>query len=239
MTVQRDQENRQISLEEAQEILPWYLTGRASRTETEAIDNLLRESADLRNQLEAARHQRQAVVEGSIEIGEPSNETLTRLLRQIETTKQRRMIVEEKSGFFASLFGAGTNLAPRPAMRLALAIACVVIVAQGALLYRAGDLSLSPAGKNQTETYATASAGATIADAPMSETLGAELVVSFRPEVTAAQITQILGELNAIIIDGPKPGFSFILRLQPSEDADQAIARLQSRPDLVANAQRR
>ena len=241
MTVQRDQGQRDqglrdqgprpISLEEAQEILPWYLTGRASRAETEAVDNLLRESADLRSQLDAARQQRQAIVESSDEIGAPSNATLTKLLQQIEITKQRRLVVDEKPGFFASLFGAG--LAPRPAMRLAFAFACVVIVAQGAMLYRAGELPFTPAANNTGESYATASAPASIAD-----TMGPELLVSFRPEVTTAQITQILSELNAVIIDGPKPGFSFVLRLDPVENADQAIARLQSRPDLVATAQR-
>jgi hypothetical protein len=229
MSAQQGHDKGPISLDEAQEILPWYLTGKATRAETEAIDELLRGSAELRSQLESARHQRQAVIDGTTDIGGPSADNLTQLLRQIETTKQRRLVIAEEPGFLGRLFGS-----PRPFVKFALATACVLVVAQGALLYRA-DLLPFLAPVPAAVPYETASAEvATIAD-----TLGPELLVAFRPEVTTAQLTQILTELNAVVVDGPKPGLTFVLRLQAAQNADEAIARLQSRPDLIATAQRR
>lgn len=230
MSAQQGHGHKPISLDEAQEILPWYLTGRATRAETKAIDELLRGSAELRGQLESARQQRQAVIDGTAEIGGPSADNLTKLLRQIEATKQRRLVIADEPVFFARLFGS-----PRPLLTFALAAACVVIVAQGALLYRP-DLFpfLSPAPDATPYETASAEVG-TIADAS-----GPELLVAFRPEVTTAQLTQILTELNAVVVDGPKPGLTFVLRLQAAENnADEAIARLQSRPDLIATVQRR
>lgn len=224
MSVQHQQERRPISLEEAHEILPWYLTGRASRAETEAIDELLKDSAELRSQMDIAREQRRAIVEGTNEIGGPSDASLQNLLRQIETTRQRRLVVAEEPGWFQRIFGVR-----RSVLKFALATACLVITAQAALIYRP---SLET---RTTATYATAS----VTELPVAETVGQELLVAFRPEVTAAQFTQILSELDATVVDGPKPGMTFVLRLQPDQNANDAIARLQSRPDLVATAQRR
>ncbi|TDQ81008.1 hypothetical protein A8950_2878 [Dongia mobilis] len=234
MNAEQGQDQNRISLDEAQEILPWYLTGRASRAEAAAIEGLLKESAELRNQLDAAKQQRQAVIDGGAATGEPSDATLTRLLQQIETTRQRRFAAVEEPGFFARLFG------PRPLMKFALACACLLVVAQGALLYRSGALPFvsTPEGEPAGQaTYATAAATGEVPE--MAEALGAELLVAFRPEVTAAQITQILTELDASVIDGPKPGLTFVLRLATGVDVNEAIARLQSRPDLIATAQRR
>lgn len=224
MSVQHGQDRRPISLDEAQEILPWYLTGRASRAETQAIDDLLKDSAELRTQLESAREQRRAIVDSSNEIGGPSAGNLQHLLRQIETTKQRRFVASDEPGWFQRIFGVR-----RSVLKFALATACLVIVAQGALIYRPGPQ------KSAEIPFATAS----ISNLPVAETVGAELLVSFRPDVTAAQFAQILTELDATVVDGPKPGMTFVLRLKPAQNANEAIARLQSRPDLVATAQRR
>lgn len=231
MSAQQQQGQRPISLNEAEEILPWYVTGRTSRAETEAIDNLLKESAKLRTQLDSVRSQRQAVIEGAEEVGGPSAANLTRLLQQIETTKQYRLVAQDEPGSFGRWFGSWFS---RPVLQFALVAACVVVVAQGTLLYQSGALPFLPK-PTSSPTYATASSES----GSIAEALGPELLVSFRPEVTTAQFTQILNELNAAVIDGPKPGFTFVLRLQAAQSADEAIARLQSRPDLVATAQRR
>ncbi|WP_374371904.1 hypothetical protein [Dongia sp.] len=231
MSAQQQHDKRPISLDEAEEILPWYLTGRTSRAETEAIDNLLKESAELRTQLDSVRLQRQAIVDGTQEVGGPSAGNLTRLLQQIETTKQRKLVTSDEPGTLGRWLGSWLS---RPVLQFALAAACVVVVVQGTLLYQAGILPFLPQ-PDGSPTYATASSET----APIAEALGPELLVAFRPEVTTAQLTQILNELNAVVVDGPKPGFTFVLRLQAAQSADEAITRLQSRPDLVATAQRR
>lgn len=224
MTARKD-DNRPLSLEDAQELLPWYLTGKLSRADSDAIDDMLKGSADLRDQLQTARSQRAAIAESNDNAGAPSAANLTKLLQQIETTKQRRYVVANEPGFFERLLGSWAS--PRPALQFALVAACALIIAQGAFLYQLG--AFSPKG----ESYATASDGVP-ATAP-----AASVIVSFRPDVTAQQLSQMLGEIGATVIDGPKPGQSFVLGLANEAAADAAIAKLQSRPDLVASAQRR
>ncbi|MDY0873018.1 hypothetical protein [Dongia rigui] len=226
MTARKD-DTRPLSLEDAQELLPWYLTGKLGRAENDAIDDMLKGSADLRDQLQTAQSQQAAVLESNDNIGGPSAANLTKLLQQIETTKQRRYVVAGEPGFFERLLGSWA--APRPALQFALAAACALIIAQGAFLYQLGAFSPKADGAS----YATASDGTQPAIA------AASLIVSFRPEVTAAQLTQMLGEIDATVIDGPKPGQTFVLGLADAAAADAAIAKLQSRPDLVASAQRR
>lgn len=229
MSAQNGTEKRPLDLEDARELLPWYLTGRVSRDDAKAIEAMLKDSAELRLQLDAAKQEREAVVAGAQSVGAPSAENLTRLLQQIETTKQRRFIAAAEPGLLERWLGSW--FAPRAMLKFALATACVVIVAQGALLYRAETL---PA-PSPSETYATAGAD-TVATIDVT---GAELVIALRPDVTTAQFVQILTELDAVVIDGPKPGLTFVIRLQADSSANEAIARLQSRPDLIARAQRR
>jgi hypothetical protein len=225
MTARKD-DNRPLSLEDAQELLPWYLTGKLSRAESDAIDDMLKGSADLRDQLQTAQSQQAAVLESNDNVGGPSAGNLTKLLQQIETTKQRRYVVANEPGFFERLLGPWA--APRPALQFALVAACALIIAQGAFLYQLGGFTSKPA-----DSYATASDGAQTVSA------AASLIVSFRPEVTTAQFTQMLSEIDATVIDGPKPGQTFVLGLADIAAADAALAKLQSRPDLVASAQRR
>jgi len=226
MTAHKD-DKRPLSLEDAQELLPWYLTGKLDRAESDAVDNMLKGSADLRDQLQTARSQQAAVVESNDNVGAPSAANLTKLLQQIETTKQRRYVVANEPGFFERLLGSWA--APRPALQFAFVAACAVVVAQGVFLYQLGGFR----SKTDGSSYATASDGA------QATVAAASLIVAFRPEVTTAQLTQMLSEINAKVIDGPKPGQTFVLGLADDAAADAAIAKLQSRPDLVASAQRR
>lgn len=231
MSAQKD-DKRPLNLEDAQELLPWYLTGKLSRAENDAVEGMLKGSADLREQMDQARDQRRAVTESGDSVGGPSAGNLTRLLQQIESTKQRRYVAANEPGFLEGILGSW--FAPRRALQFALVAACVLIIAQGALLYQFGAFPFQSAGQEGgAETYATASDGAEL---PVPT---ASLIVSFRPEVTTAQLTQMLSEINATVVDGPKPGQTFILALTDAASADTAIAKLQSRPDLVASAQRR
>jgi len=228
MTVHKD-DKRPLSLEDAQELLPWYLTGKLSRAENDAIDGMLKGSADLRDQLQTARSQQRAIAESNDNVGAPSAANLTKLLQQIETTKQRRYTMASEPGFFERLLGSWA--APRPALQFAFVAACALIIAQGAFLYQLGAFS----SKGSGESYGTASDGAQATAAPAA----ASLIVSFRPDVTTAQFTQMLSEIDAKVIDGPKPGQTFVLGLADDATAEAAIAKLQSRPDLIASAQRR
>lgn len=226
MSAQKD-EKRPLNLQDAQELLPWYLTGKLSRAESKSVEGMLKGSADLREQLDTVRDQRRAVVESSDALGGPAPGNLTKLLQQIETTKQRRYVSVKEPGFFERWLGPW--FAPRPALQFALVAVCALVVAQGAFLYQLGALPFQSSG----QSYATASGGAAL-PAP-----AASLIVAFRPEVTAAQLAQMLREINATVVDGPKPGLTFIVALNDSASADAAIAKLQSRPDLVATVQRR
>lgn len=226
MSAQKD-DKRPLNLEDAQELLPWYLTGKLSRSENAAVESMLKGSADLREQLDSARDQRHAVIDAGDAVAGPSAGNLTKLLQQIESTKQRRYVTATEPSFLERTFGAW--FAPRPVLQFALAAACVVVVAQGAFLYKLGELPFQSNGGS----YATAS------DSAATATPAASLIVSFRPEVTTAQLTQMLSEIDATVIDGPKPGQTFVLGLADAAGVDAAIAKLQSRPDLVASAQRR
>lgn len=154
MSAQKD-DKRPLNLEEAQELLPWYLTGKLSRAESASVEDMLKGSADLREQLDAARDLRRAVADGGDAVGSPSAGNLTKLLQQIETTKQRRYVTAHEPGFFERLLGSWFS--PRPILQFALVAACALVVAQGAFLYKLGVLPFQSSAPTSGESYATAS----------------------------------------------------------------------------------
>ena len=97
------------------------------------------------------------------------------------------------------------------------------IAFMGARLYEPGD----------SATFGTA------ANIAASEA-GATLVVTFLPGASNADMSALLTSLDAVIVDGPKPGNAYVLRLPSADPADVAAAmeKLVARKDLVQSVLR-
>ena len=207
--------------QDVEELLPWYVTGRVTREEARGIEAALKTMPDLAEKLAAVQRERDAVARGSEAVEPPPPENLQRLLQQVETMRQARVpkIEPAASGadWLASVFGR------RVVWQVAFAAACVAIAFMGARLYEPGD----------SATFGTA-ANIAASDA------GATLVVTFLPTAPNADMSALLTSLDAVIVDGPKPGNAYVLRLPSSDPADVAAAmeKLVARKDLVQSVLR-
>jgi hypothetical protein len=69
---------------------------------------------------------------------------------------------------------------------------------------------------------------------------GSKLIVTFQPTATSGDIGALLTALDAVIVDGPKPGNAFVVQL-PTADPEKvsaAMAEMLAKKDLVQSVLR-
>lgn len=202
--------------QDVEELLPWYVTGRISRDDARGVEAALNTMPDLAQKLAQVQREREAVARGAEAVEPPPPENLQRLLQQVEQTRQLRAPKAEDASsgadWIAALFGR------RLVWQLAFAAACVGLVFMGTQLYQPG-----------------AGTGFEVATGLTGIDAGSRLIVTFQPDATSADIGALLTALDAVIVDGPKPGNAFVVQL-PTADPDKvsaAMADLLAKKDLV------
>jgi len=201
--------------QDVEELLPWYVTGRVSREEARGIEAALKTMPDLADKLAQVQREREAVSRAAEAVEPAPPETLQRLLQQVETTRQWRVPRIENQGEAGGwLQGAfGRNVV----WQAAFAAACIAIVALGIRLY------------NPTAPGEYGVAG------NINQAQGATLLVTFQPAAAAGDIAALLTGLGATIVDGPKPGGTYVVQVPAGQasDIDAATTALMSHKDLV------
>jgi anti-sigma-K factor RskA len=211
-----------VEPQDVEELLPWYATGRISREEARGVEAALSTMPDLAQKLAQVQREREAVALGSEAVAPPPPENLQRLLQQVETTRQVRTPKIDRAAKEGDWIGA--FFARRQVWQIAFAAACVALVAMGTQLYRPGEIG--------TTLDATTGITGIAADS--------QLVVVFQPGATSGDIGALLASLDAVIVDGPKPGNAFVVQL-PSAAPDAvsaAMAKMLARKDLVQSVLR-
>lgn len=219
--------NPQYDPQDIEELLPWFAIGRTTRAEANAIAQALENSPELRSKLNAIELERQVVVRSTESVGEPSAANFNKLMEQLDNTRQLKPMAVESQNGLAGWFRR--LLSPQPVWQFAFAAACLVIVGMGVQLY-----SGQPMGQAAYETAAESASAL-----PASPATGQQnLIVTFQPNATAADIGAALDDLDATIIDGPKPDGAFVLQLPDAAKLEAAERSLSARSGLVKSVVR-
>jgi hypothetical protein len=212
----------ELSDEDVQELLPWYASGKTTEAETAAIARRLANNPALQAELKLVRQEKQVSVDRVAALGAPSPDLLAKMLGQLDGARQlpplAKDAAERAPGLLARLFG----FASVPALRVALAVACLVIVAESAALLQQG----ASMGGSDDQDYQTASA-------PTAAT-GPQLIVRFQPDAGLAAVSALIGDLNAGVVKGPMPDGAYVIALPQGADVNAAMTALRSHADLVA-----
>lgn len=209
--------------EEIEAMLPWLVAGTLSRSETSRVTRYLETHPEAAAHVALARDEREAAISGNEAIAAPSTANLDRLMASVANTSQPRSIaVPSPASIWESIAGFVSSLSPKT-LGMAATAAALVLVVQAATI---GTLINS----KSTGGYQTASGG------PVSATTeGVQALVSLQPGVTAAALTAALSELKAAIVDGPKAGGVYRVRIAGDKtDATVIVAKLKTRTDVFA-----
>jgi anti-sigma factor RsiW len=223
MTTQHTNDNALSQVDEIEALLPWFTTGKLSAADRARVARYLEQHPQTAAHLALAREEQQAVIAGNEAIAAPGRAGLDRLMASIAAVPApRTAVVPSPWAVVEALAGMIRNLAPRT-LGLAAAAAALLLVVQAVTI---GTLSTrsTPAGG-----YTTASGDTTVA------TEGVQALVTLVPGISINTLTTALNELGATIVDGPKPGGIYRLRLAgDTARTPLAIERIKARTDIFA-----
>jgi len=230
MTNQNDTYERS----EIEDLLPWHATGTLSRREAEKVEAALSRDPELSRRLELVREELAATIHLNETLGAPSPRAAERLFAAIDA--EARPV--RSLGLSARITEFFASLTPR---QLAYSAAAGAF----AILLQAGLIGAIVIGQQTQGTYQTASA-----DKPAGA--GGYAFVRFAPDASAQDIASVLDANKVSIVDGPRPGGIYRVRIaalpqDPSvqyrgvdtpssseEQRDRAIARLRTATNVIA-----
>jgi anti-sigma factor RsiW len=211
-----------MNADEVRELLPWYAAGALSPAERRAVEDQLRDSPTLRNELEEYRRLKGVVAETAAEEPEFRPEMIERTWRSIdeyEQTKQRRAAAQAPEGFLAR-WRKGWQGLPGGG-RLALATQFAVILVLGGVLI----------GIASREQVFTTASGPDVTGA----TAGPRFTVVFQPAATETAIRDLLASVQLQIVAGPSAEGGYVLAAADGAqvEASAALERLRGAAGVV------
>jgi hypothetical protein len=206
--------------EEIEMLLPWYVTGKLGPGDLAKVEAYLAAHPQFAHQLDLVRAERDESVLANEAQGAPSAGATAQLMAALPSARQagaawhalRRSLQQ-----VGELFVAPTANAVRWA---AVAVALVVAIEAGVIAKLVGERPdiYQPAGGPQTGD-------------------GIAVLIVFADDARAPAISKLLADFDASIVDGPKAGGLYKVRLR-TEDRSQAarealMRRLTERGDVV------
>ncbi len=217
--------NKAPEREDIEALLPWHAAGTLNRRDAERVDQALAQDAELARRFELVREEMAETIHLNETLGAPSARAAQKLFAAIEAdgpVKKSRPVSFRLSGWLSDLI---EQLSPRT-LAWSAAAAGLAIVLQAGLL---AGLVLSERGG----TYETASFGQ-----PTASGAGAFALVRFNPNATAAEITRFFDAHKASVVDGPRPGGVYRVRLAATslskDELTKRVAQLSEDKNIVA-----
>ena len=210
--------------EEIEALLPWYEKGTLSNEDARRVEAYLERHPEGMRFLALIREEVGETIGANEQAGMPSRAVLDRLMGSIAAEPKRAGVAAggRARGLLARIFGEGSA----PWLPVAAFAACLLILVQavslGVLLTRDGG---------ESPTLASGDPARPASDAHMA-------LVRFAPSATAENISTFLRGINAVIVDGPKPGGIYRLQVarQPGEAAqvEPILEKLRARSDIIS-----
>ena len=211
-----DQEPSEIEM-----LLPWHAAGTLSARDTRRVEEALARDPDLARQYAVIREEFAETIHLNESLGAPSARAMQKLFAAIDAEPARRPTASLNLSARIARFFA--SLSPRT-------LAWSASLGALALLLQAGVIG-AVLVKNQTSTFQTASLST---NEPITRDLGApppRALVRFAPEARVADITALLDNYQASIVDGAKGGMfrlQFGNRPMTKDEVAALISKLQS-----------
>jgi len=212
-----DQEPSEIEM-----LLPFHAAGTLNARDTRRVDEALASDPELAKQYAVIQEEYAETIHLNESLGAPSARAMQKLFAAIDGEPVRKPSLSTSLSAQISEFFA--KLSPRT-------LAWSASLGAVALLLQAGVIG-AVLMKNQTTSFETASIDLKERNAPITRDLGAAVppraLVRFTPEARIAEITALLDNYQASIVDGAKGGM-FRIQFGNRAMGKDEIAGLMSR----------
>ncbi|MGF1620713.1 MAG: hypothetical protein ACFCUR_08875 [Rhodomicrobiaceae bacterium] len=216
-------EKSQVQREEIELLLPWYEKGALAPEEMERVERQLAADPDLRSQLALIQEEVTETIVANEAAGMPGNAAREKLMQQIAAEAAG----QERSGFsLRQLLSSAIPAGLSTGWAMAAAAAIVVILVQAAALtsFIAND------GAGDGYSVASGETG--------DPAQGTFILIRFNEGANIDDVASLLDTVEATIVDGPKPGGVFRLRVAetalPEGERDAILNALREKTEIVA-----
>jgi anti-sigma factor RsiW len=215
-----DQEPGEIEM-----LLPFHAAGTLSARDARRVDDALAGDPELARQYAVIREEYAETISLNESLGAPSTRAMAKLFAAIDAEPVRKPSLSVSLSARVSEFFA--RLSPRT-------LAWSASLGAVALLLQAGVIG-AVLMKNQTASFQTASLSLNESSAPITRDLGSSAappraLVRFAPEARIADITALLDNYQAMIVDGAKGGMfrlQFGSKAMSKDEVASLLKRLQ------------
>ena len=215
-----DQEPSEIEM-----LLPFHAVGTLSARDARRVDDALASDPELARQYAVIREEYAETISLNESLGAPSTRAMAKLFAAIDAEPVRKPSLSVSLSARVSEFFA--RLSPRT-------LAWSASLGAIALLLQAGVIG-AVLMKNQTASFQTASLSLNESSAPITRDLGSSAappraLVRFAPEARVADITALLDNYQASIVDGAKGGMfrlQFGSKAMSKDEVASLLKRLQ------------
>ncbi len=211
--------------DEIEMLLPWYAAGTLSAEETRRVEAWLAAHPEMRKSVALVREEHDETVAANERLGIPSLGAREKLMQAIAAEPGPAVSAR---GIWHRVTMAFVALAPEgmsPGMALAGAAGGLVILVQAAAL----GMLLMGAQVGGMRLASGEDGGAAA---------GTFVIVRFADDAKASDIAALLRPMRATIVDGPKPGAVFKVRIGPrvlsNAERTAIMDKLRSRRDIVS-----
>jgi hypothetical protein len=220
--------NDQPSLHKIEMLLPWHAAGTLNSRDTEEVEKALAQNQELARRFAVVREEMAETVLLNEALGAPSARAMENLFKAID--KERKAVRSRPTS------GVGAWLAdlftPRVLVFSASGAALIMVLQAGIIT----EMVLADR-RGVGAAFETASA-------PISATRGIEIgsyaLVRFAPQANIADITKFLDSHGALIVEGPRPGGLYRVRMTrtrlAADELARAVKEFQSASNLVSFA---
>jgi anti-sigma factor RsiW len=186
---------------ELEMLLPWHAAGTLNARDARRVEEALARDPELARQYAVIREEYAETIDLNESLGAPSARAMQKLFAAIDAEPARQRASRHFAARFAGFFA---SLSPRT-LAWSASLAAVALVLQAAVI---GAVLVN----TQNSTFQTASLSM---NEPITRELGPaappRALVRFAPEARVADITTLLDNYQASIVDGAKGG---LFRLQ-------------------------
>ncbi len=199
---------------EIETLLPWYAAGTLRRRDRQRVEDALRYDPALAHHADLVREELAETISFNESLGVPSARCMDRLMAAIDaetTAARKRSSARAVAGQFAAIIA---GFSPRT-LAVAASFAVAAIALQAFLLL---SMATKPSGTFETAALNTTASGH-----------GTFAMVRFAREASAGEITRFLEEYQASLVDGPKPGGFYRVRITMKTLAKEELTRIVSR----------
>jgi len=215
-----DQEPSEIEM-----LLPFHAAGTLNARDARRVDEALASDPDLARQYAVIREEYAETIHLNESLGAPSGRAMQKLFAAIDGEPVRKPSLSTNLSARISEFF--TRLSPRT-LAWSASLGAVLLLLQAGVI---GAVLM----KNQTASFQTASLSLNEPSGPVTRDLGGaappRALVRFAPEARIADITALLDNYQASIVDGAKGGMfrlQFGNRAMGKDEVASLMSRLQS-----------